>query len=160
MGLSGLFFFIFFFAIQLTVNICSTNFADDWIWTVNLWYRKRLLYQLRHNHCPFLVCFMLTLSKQKRTKVWEQNQEIWNIIFPTNWSQHSFFSVLASCFFTFVHKCSVQESMMLGFEPRSCGIRSDRSSNCATATSTANGSFLVRLINPLCKAHITTYLCD
>ena len=35
---------------QYKVNI---NFANDWIWTVDFWCRKRLLYQLRHNHCSF-----------------------------------------------------------------------------------------------------------
>ena len=43
-----LFFFIFVFSIQLTVNKCSINFADDWIRTADLWYRKRPLYQLSH----------------------------------------------------------------------------------------------------------------
>ena len=47
------FFFIFIFSIQLTVNKCSINFADDWIRTADLWYRKRPLYQLSHNHFPF-----------------------------------------------------------------------------------------------------------
>ena len=28
------------------------NFADDWIRTAEVWYWKRLLYQLCHNHCP------------------------------------------------------------------------------------------------------------
>ena len=28
------------------------KFADDWIRTSDLWYRKRLLYQLSHNLCP------------------------------------------------------------------------------------------------------------
>ena len=27
-------------------------FADDWIQTADLWYWKRPLYQLSHNHCP------------------------------------------------------------------------------------------------------------
>ena len=31
----------------------NINFADDWIRTADLWYRKQLLYQLSHNHCPF-----------------------------------------------------------------------------------------------------------
>ena len=52
MGHSGLFFFIFVFSIQLTVNICSINFADDWIRTADLRYWKQLLYQLSYNHCP------------------------------------------------------------------------------------------------------------
>ena len=46
------FFFIFVFSIKLTVNNCSINFADDWIRTVDLWYQKRPLYQLSHNHWP------------------------------------------------------------------------------------------------------------
>ena len=28
------------------------NFADDWIWTADLWYWKRPLCQLSHNHYP------------------------------------------------------------------------------------------------------------
>ena len=43
------FFFIFVFSIQLIVHI---NFADDWIRTADLWFWKRPLYQLRHNHFP------------------------------------------------------------------------------------------------------------
>ena len=43
-----LFFFIFVFSIQSTVNKCSINFANDWIRTADLWYRKRPLYQLSH----------------------------------------------------------------------------------------------------------------
>ena len=46
-------FFLYFriFNTQLTVNKCSLNFADDWIRTADLWYRKRPLYQLSHHHC-------------------------------------------------------------------------------------------------------------
>ena len=50
-----LFFFIFVFSIQLTVNNAQFNFADDWIQTVDLWCQKRLLYQLSHNHCPTIL---------------------------------------------------------------------------------------------------------
>ena len=41
-----------------TVDIkCSILiFANDWIWTENLWNWKRLLYQLSHNHCPQWTC--------------------------------------------------------------------------------------------------------
>ena len=48
------FSFIFVFSIQLTVNKCSIYkfLHDDWIRTADLWYRKRPLYQLRHDHCP------------------------------------------------------------------------------------------------------------
>ena len=38
-------------SIQLTANKCSINFANDWIRTADLQYRKWLLYQLSHNHC-------------------------------------------------------------------------------------------------------------
>ena len=52
----GLFFLYFrLFNTQLTVNnssIYKQIFADDWIRTADLWFRKRLLYQLSHNHCP------------------------------------------------------------------------------------------------------------
>ena len=30
----------------------NVNFTDDCIRTVDLWYRKQLLYQLSYNHCP------------------------------------------------------------------------------------------------------------
>ena len=36
---------------QLIVHI---NFADDWIWTADLWCRKQPLFQLCHNHFPEL----------------------------------------------------------------------------------------------------------
>ena len=39
-------------SIQLTANKCSINFADDWIRTADLRYRKRPLHQPSHNHCP------------------------------------------------------------------------------------------------------------
>ena len=51
-AIPGLFSFIFVFSIHLIVNKCWINFADDWIRTADLWYWKRLLYQLSHNHCP------------------------------------------------------------------------------------------------------------
>ena len=63
------FFFIFDFSIKLIVYI---NFTDDWIWTANLWCRKRPLYQLRHNHFPsWQILFwqnsrLRTDSNQKR----------------------------------------------------------------------------------------------
>ena len=33
------------------------EFADDWIWTADLWCQKRLLYQLSHNQYPAIVFF-------------------------------------------------------------------------------------------------------
>ena len=58
----ALFFFIFVFSIQLTVNKCSINFADDWIWTADLWYRKQTLYQLTHFHCLFRQCWSILFT--------------------------------------------------------------------------------------------------
>ena len=49
----GLFFFIFIFSIPLTVNQFTSKFADDWSRTTDLWCRKQLLCQLRHNHYPW-----------------------------------------------------------------------------------------------------------
>ena len=46
-----LFLYFRLFYKQLTVNKCSIKVADDWIRTRVLWYRKRPLCQLRHNHC-------------------------------------------------------------------------------------------------------------
>ena len=33
------------------------NFADEFIRTADLWYRKRPLCQLSHNHCPRQLCY-------------------------------------------------------------------------------------------------------
>ena len=66
-AIRGLFYFIFVFSIQFTVNIVQNNFADDWIRTAELWSRKRQLYQLRHNHCPtYLHCFIVKKSLSVR----------------------------------------------------------------------------------------------
>ena len=61
------FFSLFIFPICLSLKVLSNlglffvfslhlieqiNFADDWIRTADLVYRKQLLYHLRHNHCP------------------------------------------------------------------------------------------------------------
>ena len=53
-AIPGLFILIFVFSMQLTEYkyVQYKSFADDWIRTVDLWCRKRPLYQLRHNHCP------------------------------------------------------------------------------------------------------------
>ena len=57
MGHSGFFFYLFSsfqYNWQLGFII---NFANDWILTAVLWYRKWTLYQLSHNHCPDLKSF-------------------------------------------------------------------------------------------------------
>ena len=61
------FFFIFVFSIQLTVNKCSINFADDWSRTADLWYRKRPLYQLSHTTTAQLVACLLARDCQRFT---------------------------------------------------------------------------------------------
>ena len=43
--------FCLFHTIEST-QMFNINFADDWIRTLDLWYRKRPLCQLSHNHCP------------------------------------------------------------------------------------------------------------
>ena len=47
-------FFLYFrlFNIVDRKQMFNLIFADGWIRTVDLWYRKQLLYQLSHNHCP------------------------------------------------------------------------------------------------------------
>ena len=67
-AIPGLFFLYFrLFNKQLTVNKCSLKVAYDWIRTRVLWYRKRPLCQLRHNHCPrdclfyFIAIFSCTV---------------------------------------------------------------------------------------------------
>ena len=43
------------------LSICKCSiyiFADDWIRTVDLWNRKRPVYQLSHNHCPHLFVWL------------------------------------------------------------------------------------------------------
>ena len=56
-AIPGLFFFYFclFNTTQLTVNKCAVKFAGVWIWTADLWYRKRPLCQLWHNHSPIIL---------------------------------------------------------------------------------------------------------
>ena len=56
-----LFLYFRLFYKQLTVNKCSIKVADDWIRTRVLWYRKRPLCQLRHNHCPGPCMFTYNL---------------------------------------------------------------------------------------------------
>ena len=58
MGHSGsLFLYFGLFNKQLSVIKCSIKDANDWIRTQVLWYRKRPLCQLRHNHCPKMRTF-------------------------------------------------------------------------------------------------------
>ena len=45
-----------------TVDSKQINFANGWIQTADLWYRKQLLYQPSHNHCPVLNIFLLDIT--------------------------------------------------------------------------------------------------
>ena len=46
-----------YFRLFKTVD-SKQKFTIDWIRTVNLWCRKRPLYQLSHNHCPSILLFI------------------------------------------------------------------------------------------------------
>ena len=46
-----LYFSPFQYSWELTMF--NINFANDWIWTADLWSWEQPLYQLSHNHCPF-----------------------------------------------------------------------------------------------------------
>ena len=51
--------FIYFL---LIINKCSINFANDWSRTADLWYWKRPLNQLSHNHFP-MFSFLFKVSR-------------------------------------------------------------------------------------------------
>ena len=40
----------------------NINFANNWIQTVDIWFWKRLLCQLSHNHCPITQVRLLLFS--------------------------------------------------------------------------------------------------
>ena len=74
-AIPGHFSFIFVFSLQLTVNKCSIKFSDDWIQTVDLWYRKQPSYQLSHNHCTFEgifgnYCFLIKTHRVLYIGTW------------------------------------------------------------------------------------------
>ena len=60
-SIPSLFFSIFLFSIQLTVNIIQ----HKWIPTAGFWCQKRPLYQLSHNHCPISLKILLSRIKLK-----------------------------------------------------------------------------------------------
>ena len=57
---------IFVFWTQLT----EFFFANDWIWTVSLWWRIRPLYQLSHNHCPIDTVGCFYQWRIQNSKLW------------------------------------------------------------------------------------------
>ena len=65
---TGLFLFIFVFStVNSKCNQCK-NLADDWIRTADLWYQKRPLCQLSHNHC-LSVSFFLSIRFSLSTEL-------------------------------------------------------------------------------------------
>ena len=91
-AIPGLFFLYFrLFLVQLAWNKYWIKVADNWIRTVDLWYQKRPLYQLSHNHCPHnhIVCpqdkdLLLTLynshSKDSLSLTWTVLNNLHNLI--------------------------------------------------------------------------------
>ena len=55
----------------------NINFADDWIRAVDLWYWKRMLYQLSHNHFQerFFVIEHSSLQESKCLRGGRQHSE-------------------------------------------------------------------------------------
>ena len=47
----------------------SIKVANGWIWTVDFWYRKRQLYQPRHNHRPKNFRVLLDQSNSNADKL-------------------------------------------------------------------------------------------
>ena len=47
----------------------NRNLANDWIRTADLWYWKRLLNHLSHNHCSFNILMLFEMSKINETEV-------------------------------------------------------------------------------------------
>ena len=78
-AIPGLFFFIFVFSIQLTANKCSIlKFANDWIRTTGLWYWKRPLYQLSHNHRPNCLVYCNSFANQHAILCFQQQHTLKN----------------------------------------------------------------------------------
>ena len=65
-----LFLYFRLFYKQLTVHKCSIKVADDWIRTRVLWYWKRPLCQLRHNHCPNDNLLPIPFSYKMVASIW------------------------------------------------------------------------------------------
>ena len=70
LGIGNVMLLIFFKIGPFTVSIllflsfqCTRNFANGWIWTVDLWWTKRALYQLIHSYCPEVIIHRHSLAK-------------------------------------------------------------------------------------------------
>ena len=87
-----LFIYFSLFNAVYSKKIFDINFADDWSRTLDLWYRKRPLYQLSHNHfpqLPFLLFFLILLNEPLNFFVW----------IDSNVNLLHFISFLSMCFY-------------------------------------------------------------
>ena len=76
-------FLYFIFSIKLKVNKCSIKkFANDWIRISDLWYWKRPLSQLSHNHCP--IVFLKKWANPGLFSIYFRSFQKNNTIFTTN----------------------------------------------------------------------------
>ena len=51
------------------------NISHDWIWTADLWYWKRQLYQLCHNHSPKNCLLTLKIVTTMKIPSWSKSTE-------------------------------------------------------------------------------------
>ena len=86
------FFFFRVFQYSLYYNWQKVSkIADDWIRTADLWLWKRLLHQLRHNHCPtWLKMFklrkiLLLPQREKRGSVEYESTRFGHFLIKNNY---------------------------------------------------------------------------
>ena len=95
----------------------NINFANDWSRTADLWYRKRPLYQLSHNHNFKLLCYDSDRKTEKKCKkvcvekVWVKPQSKFPKIFIVALSFLSIFPFLF--YFIFSHFIAKEETQCL-----------------------------------------------
>ena len=71
------FSFIFVFSNKVNSKQMFYNkFASVWIWTAHLWYQKRMLCQLSHNHCPNDLKIFLCLFFRWIAQIWNLEPQI------------------------------------------------------------------------------------
>ena len=80
--------FSLFLSFQYTVDSKQmlNKFADDWIRTADLWYRKRPFYQLSHTttaHSDLFLCH--DIEKCNNSYLW--NEGLQKVIWPSRWKE-------------------------------------------------------------------------
>ena len=65
-------FFLYFRLFKIVYNkqMFDINFANDWIWTADLWCWNWPLYRLSHNHCPWKNIFKRAPNR------WQKNGHV------------------------------------------------------------------------------------